>query len=88
MSKIEMCGVPPPLNLILKHLISFVVSLAKLLSPSGALPAELVVVIVVIVVVVIVTWESKANSSSSVTELQTGTELGKSMLTEDWQFLQ
>ena len=36
-----------------------------------------IVVIVVIVVVVIVTWESKANSSSSVTELQTGTELGK-----------
>ena len=35
-----------------------------------------IVVIVVIVVVVIVTWESKANSISSVTELQTGTELG------------
>ena len=38
-----------------------------------------IVVIVVIVVVVIVTWESKANSSSSVTELQTGTELGKNI---------
>ena len=35
-----------------------------------------VIVIVVIVIVVIVTWESKANSSSSLTELQTGTELG------------
>ena len=35
-----------------------------------------IVVIVVIVVVVIVIWESKANSSSSLTELQTGTELG------------
>ena len=34
-------------------------------------------VLVVIVVVVIVTWESKANSSSSLAELQTGTELGK-----------
>ena len=33
--------------------------------------------VLVIVVVVIVTWESKANSSSSLTELQTGTELGK-----------
>ena len=28
------------------------------------------------VLVVIVTWESKTNSSSSLTELQTGTELG------------
>ena len=27
----------------------------------------------------IVTWESKANSSSSLTELQTGTELGKNV---------
>ena len=35
-----------------------------------------VLVIVVIVVIVIVTWENKANSSSSLTELQTGTELG------------
>ena len=30
-----------------------------------------------VVVVIVVTWESKANSSSSVTELQTETELGK-----------
>ena len=29
-------------HLILKHLISLVVSLAQLVSPSGALPAELV----------------------------------------------
>ena len=34
------------------------------------------VLVVVIVVIVVVTWESKANSSSSLTELQTGTELG------------
>ena len=34
-----MCGAPP---LILKHLISSVVSLAQLVSPSVALPAELV----------------------------------------------
>ena len=34
-----MCGVPP---LILKHLISSVVSQAQLVSPSVALPAELV----------------------------------------------
>ena len=33
-------------------------------------------VLVIVIVVVIVTWESKANSSSSLTELQTGTELG------------
>ena len=33
-------GCPP--NLILKHLISSVVSLAQLVSPSVALPAELV----------------------------------------------
>ena len=33
---------------------------------------------VLVIVVVIVPWESKANSSSSLTELQTGTELGKS----------
>ena len=33
----------------------------------------------VLVIVVIVTWESKANSSTSLTELQTGTELGKNM---------
>ena len=38
---------------------------------------RVLVIVVVIVVVVIVTWESKANSSSSLTELQTGTELGK-----------
>ena len=43
-----------------------------------------IVVIVVIVVVVIVTWESKANSSSSLTELQTGTELCN---TEPFQYL-
>ena len=36
----------------------------------------LVIVVIVVIVVVIVTWESIANSSSSVTELQTGTELG------------
>ena len=42
-----------------------------------------IVVIVVIVVVVIVTWESKANSSSSLTELQTGTELGNKEVS-DW----
>ena len=35
-----------------------------------------VLVIVVIVVVVIVSWESKGNSSSSLAQLQTGTELG------------
>ena len=39
----------------------------------------LVIVVIVVIVVVIVTWESKANSSSSVTELQTGTELGKNI---------
>ena len=39
-----------------------------------------VLVIVIVVIVVIVTWESKANSSSSLTELQTGTELGKSCI--------
>ena len=38
---------------------------------------RVLVIVVVIVVVVIVTWESKANSSSTCTELQTGTELGK-----------
>ena len=32
----------PPPHLILKHLISSVVSLAQLVSPSVALPAELV----------------------------------------------
>ena len=32
--------------------------------------------VLVLLVVVIVTWESKANSSSTCTELQTGTELG------------
>ena len=35
-------------------------------------------VLLIVIVVVIVTWESKANSSSTCTELQTGTELGKS----------
>ena len=35
---------------------------------------------VLVIVVVIVTWKSKANSSSSLTELQTGTELGKNYL--------
>ena len=40
---------------------------------------RVLVIVVVIVVVVIVTWESKANSSSSLTELQTGTELGNFM---------
>ena len=39
----------------------------------------LVIVVIVVIVVVIVTWENKANSSSSVTELQTGTELGKNI---------
>ena len=39
--------------------------------------------VLVIVIVVIVTWESKANSSSSLTELQTGTELGKSMFPKE-----
>ena len=34
------------------------------------------VLVIVVIVVVIVIWESKANSSSSLTELQTGTELG------------
>ena len=34
-----MCGVPP---LILEHLISSVVSLSQLVSPSVALPAQLV----------------------------------------------
>ena len=33
-------------------------------------------VVVVVVVIVVVTWESKANSSSTCTELHTGTELG------------
>ena len=37
------------------------------------------VLVIVVIVVVIVTWESKANSSSSLTELQTGTELGKNV---------
>ena len=40
MFQIGMCGVPPP---ILKHLLSSVVSLAQLVSPSVALPAELVI---------------------------------------------
>ena len=38
---------------------------------------RVLVIVVIVIVVVIVTWESKANSSSSLTELQTGTELGK-----------
>ena len=38
---------------------------------------RVLVIIIAVIVVVIVTWESKANSSSSLTELQTGTELGK-----------
>ena len=38
------------------------------------------VLVIVVVIVVIVTWESKAISSSSLTELQTGTELGKNIL--------
>ena len=33
-------------------------------------------VLVLLVVVIVVTWESKANSSSTGTGLQTGTELG------------
>ena len=33
-------------------------------------------VLVLLVVVIVVTWESKANSSSTGNELQTGTELG------------
>ena len=36
-----------------------------------------VLVLLVVVVVIVVTWESKANSSSTGTGLQTGTELGK-----------
>ena len=39
MSKIGMFGVP---HLILEHLISSIVSLAQLVSPSVALPAQLV----------------------------------------------
>ena len=45
MSQIGMCGFP---HLILKHLISSVVSLAQLVSPSVALPAELVYYVFVI----------------------------------------
>ena len=37
---------------------------------------RVLVIVVIVVVIVVVTWESKANSSSSLTELQTGTELG------------
>ena len=36
-----MCGVPPP-HLILQNLNSAVVRVAQLVSPSGALPAQLV----------------------------------------------
>ena len=39
--------------------------------------------VLVVIVVVIVTWESKANSSSSLTELQTGTELGNNRKSEN-----
>ena len=39
---------------------------------------RVLVIVVIVVVIVVVTWESKANSSSSLTELQTGTELGNS----------
>ena len=42
MSQIGMCGAPPH---ILKHIISSDVSLAKLVSSSVALPAELVLFI-------------------------------------------
>ena len=45
MIQIGMCGVTP---LILKHLVSSVVSLAQLVSPSVALPAKLAVVIVIV----------------------------------------
>ena len=34
---------------------------------------------VLVLVIVVVTWESKANSSSTGNELQTGTELGKNV---------
>ena len=34
------------------------------------------VLVVIVVIVIVVIWESKANSSSTCTELQTGTELG------------
>ena len=44
MSKIEMFGVPP--HQIFTHLISSVVSLAQLVSPSVALLAELVNLVV------------------------------------------
>ena len=37
----------------------------------------------VLVLIVVVTWESKANSSSTCTELKTGTELGKNNLEVD-----
>ena len=47
MSQIGMCGVPP---LILKHLVSSVVSLAQLVSPSVALPAELVILFLTTIV--------------------------------------
>ena len=48
---------------------------------------RVLVVIVVIVVIVVVTWESKANSSSSLTELQTGTELGKNQMEKSTYYL-
>ena len=38
------------------------------------------VLVIVVIVVVIVTWESKASSSSSLTERQTGTELGNKLM--------
>ena len=57
---------------------------------TGSVTADIlggVLVIVIVGIVVIVTWESKANSSSSLTELQTGTELGKnSMVIYNYSF--
>ena len=44
MIQIGMCGVPP---LILKHLVRSVVNLAQLVSPSVALPAELVFLVAI-----------------------------------------
>ena len=41
---------------------------------------------VLVIVVVIVTWESKANSSSSLTELKTGTELGNYFISVSLNF--
>ena len=53
---------------------------------------RVLVIVVIVVVIVVVTWESKANSSSSLTELQTGTELGNKHKkhrpgsSRDWSF--